>query len=43
MDEILDVVNNANFLQIFPNEFEIFVFERCGGKIWHFFFVQTLL
>ena len=24
MDEILDVVNNANFLQTFPNEFEIF-------------------
>ena len=30
MDEILDVVNNANFLQTFPNEFEIFVAERCG-------------
>ena len=37
-NEILDVVNNANFLQTLPNEFEIFVFERCGGKIWRFVF-----
>ena len=25
IDEILNVVNNANFLQTFPNEFEIIV------------------
>ena len=38
IDEILNVVNNANFLQTFPNKFEIFIIERCGGKIWRFFF-----
>ena len=38
IDEILNVVNNANFLQTFPNKFEIFIIERCGGKIWPFFF-----
>ena len=41
--EILDIVNNDNFLQTFPNEFEIFVAEKCGRKIWPFFGANTFV
>ena len=44
IDEILDVINGANFLKAFHDKFEIFITKRHDGKFWRrHFFVQTLL